>query len=285
MTVKKNFSESDMKAFEPSEKVGMIATVTPDGLPHMSLLTSIMAATSNQLTMGEFCKGRSKEYIQQNPKIGFAILTLTKKLWRGKAVWTHFKQEGPEYEIYNNQPMYRYNTYFGINTVHYFDLKETTEGEMLPLASIIKSSLLTKIAKNGAAKEEQGRVLSFFGEKIFNALDSIKFLSYIDNDGFPVIIPVLQCQAPESSSLAFHPGAFGDDLKKIKPGTKVAVFCMTMKMEDVLARGIFNGYSKYRGITLGTLDIDWVYNSMPPNHGQIYPPLPLERVVNFSETR
>jgi hypothetical protein len=52
-------------------------------------------------------------------------------------------------------------------------------------------------------------------------------------------------------------------------------------MEDVLVRGIFNGYCRYRGVNLGTLDIDWVYNSMPPNHGRIYPPVPLERVVNF----
>lgn len=278
MTMKNNFSESDIKAFEPSEKVGMIATVTPDGLPHMSLLTSIMAAKPDQLTMGEFCKGRSKEYIQRNPKIGFVILTLTKKLWRGKAVWTHLKKEGPEYEIYNNQPMYRYNTYFGINTVHYFDLKETTEGKALPLASVVTSALLTKIAKSAAARGKQGRVLSYFAEKIFNGLDSLKFVSFIGDDGFPVIIPVLQCQAAESSSLAFHPGAFGDELGKLKPGTKVAVFCMTMKMEDVLVRGVFNGYAKYRGITLGTLDIDWVYNSMPPNHGQIYPPLPLKAV-------
>jgi hypothetical protein len=281
MTMKNNFTEADMKAFEPAEKVGIIATVTPEGLPHMSLLTSVMAAKPDQLTVGEFCQGKSKEYMQQNSKIGFAILTLDKKLWRGKALWTHLKKEGPEYEIYNNQPMFRYNTYFGINTVHYFDLKETTDGGTLPLASIVKSALLTKMAKGRAAEVNQVRVLSYFGENLFNGLDSIKFLSFIGNDGFPVIIPVIQCQAADSSRLAFHPGAFGVELNMLKPGMTVAVFCLTMQMEDVLVRGIFNGYSRYRGINLGTLDIDWVYNSMPPNHGQIYPPMPLERVVNF----
>jgi len=54
-----------------------------------------------------------------------------------------------------------------------------------------------------------------------------------------------------------------------------------MQMEDVLASGVFNGYARHRGIKLGTLDIDRVYNSMPPNHGQIYPPVPLAAVVNF----
>jgi hypothetical protein len=281
MTMKNNFTEADMKVFEPAEKLGIIATVNEEGLPHMTLLTSVMAAKPDQLIVGEFCQGKSKEYMQRTAKIGFAILTLDKKLWRGKAIWTHLKKEGPEYEIYNNQPMFRYNTYFGINTVHYFDLKETTVGSSLPLASVVKSALLTKMAKGSAAKGNSERVLSHFGEKLFNGLDSVKFLSFIGNDGFPVIIPAIQCQAADSSRLAFHPGAFGDELNMLKQGMTISVFCLTMQMEDVLVRGIFNGYSRYRGVKLGTLDIDWVYNSMPPNHGQIYPPVLLKRVVNF----
>ncbi len=46
---------------------------------------------------------------------------------------------------------------------------------------------------------------------------------------------------------------------------------LTEKLESVLIRGEFNGLKRYRGIKLGTVDIDWVYNSMPPNAGQIYP--------------
>ena len=176
--------------------------------------------------------------------------------------------------------MFRYNTYFGINTVHYFDLIETTAGNSLPLFSVVKSALLTKMAKSSAAKGNPEQVLSHFGENIFNELDSIKFLSFIGDDGFPVIIPVIQCQAAGSSRLRFIP-ALLERVKTLKPGMTVAVFCMTMQMEDVLVRGKFNGYSRHRGIKLGTLDIDWVYNSMPPNHGQIYPPVPLKRVVNF----
>jgi len=103
-----------MKAFAPAEKLGIIATVTEEGLPHMSLLTSVMAAGTDQLIVGEFCQGLSKYYMQRNGKIGFAILTLDKKLWRGKALWMHLKKEGPEYEIYNQQPMFRYNTYFAL---------------------------------------------------------------------------------------------------------------------------------------------------------------------------
>ncbi|HPY08004.1 MAG TPA: hypothetical protein PK953_09845 [Smithellaceae bacterium] len=281
MTIKNRFSESDMKAFAPSEKVGIIATVTPAGLPHLSLLTSVMASTPTQMTIGEFCKGVSKDYLQQSRKAGFAILTLDKKLWRGKALWTHLKKEGPEYEVYNQQPMFRYNTYFGINTVHYLDLKETTEGAPLPLASIAASAILTKIAKGAAAQNAEAKALSPFGKNLFDRLDSLKFLSFIDDDGFPAVIPVIQCQACDENRLAFYPGAFGEELDRLKAGKTMAIFGLTMQMEDVLVRGVFRGYARRRGIRLGTLDIDWVYNSMPPNHGQIYPPLPLKAVVHF----
>lgn len=280
MTIKNRFSESDMKAFAPSEKVGIIATVTPEGLPHLSLLTSVMASTPTQLTIGEFSTGVSKAYLRQTRKTGFAILTLDKKLWRGKALWTHLKKEGPEYEVYNQQPMFRYNTYFGINTVHYLDLKETTEGAPLPLASIAASAILTKIAKGAAAKSTKGKALSPFGKNLFDRLDSLKFLSFID-DGFPTVIPVIQCQACDENRLAFYPGVFAEELMRLEAGKTMAIFGLTMQMEDVLVRGVFHGYDRRRGVRLGTLDIDWVYNSMPPNHGQIYPPLPLKAVVHF----
>jgi len=56
---------------------------------------------------------------------------------------------------------------------------------------------------------------------------------------------------------------------------------MTMGIEDVLVRGPFSGFKRYRGLPLGTVDIEWVYNSMPPCHGQIYPQVALKPVTEF----
>jgi len=189
MTFHNHFSESDIRAFAPSEKVGIIATVTPEGLPHLSLLTSVMASTPTQLTIGEFCKGMSKAYMQQTGKIGFAIVTLDKKLWRGKAVWTHCKKEGPEYEVYNQQPMFRYNTYFGINTVHYLDLKETTTGAPLPLLSIIPSALLTKMAKGGAGKRNEKKRSPISEKRCLIALTLSNFYPSLPKTASPSLSP------------------------------------------------------------------------------------------------
>ncbi len=276
------FTEQEIKAFEPAEKIGLVASVNPEGLPHISLITSIMAPEPSRLTLGQFCKGLSKQYIQLNPNVSFLIMTMEKRMWRGRARWTHLRQEGPEYERYNEIPMFRYNTYFGINTVHYLDLIETSEGEALPMKEIVLSAMLTKFLKKRFATGNRERILKPFAEGLFNQLDALKFIAYVGENGFPVIIPVIQCQAADSRRLAFCPMAFKKELRRIPAGTTVALFGLTMKMEDVLVRGPFQGYARAMGIAIGTMDLEWVYNSMPPAHGQIYPEVPLAPVVDFN---
>ena len=280
MRSKRSFNDWEIEAFKPAEKIGLVASKNPQGLPHITLITSIQASGPSRVTLGEFCKGKSKEFIRKNPDIAFIIMTMDKKMWRGKARWTHLKNDGPEYEEYNNTPMFRYNAYFGINTVHYLDLIETGGREDLPFGKIILAALLTRIAKGGLTHDANNRILKPFAENIFNNLSALKFISHIDDDGWPVLFPVIQCQASDSKRLTFSSFAFGEELSKIKNNTPVAVFGITMGMEDVLVRGTFN-VKRSRGIKVGTVDIDWVYNSMPPCHGQIYPEIELKPVINF----
>ena len=275
------FNHDDMVAFEPAEKIGLVACVNPDGLPHVSLITSMMAARSDQLTLGQFCIGLSKQYIQEKPNIAFLVMTMDKQLWRGRARWTHLRREGPEFQRYNEIPMFRYNTYFGINTVHYLDLIECAGPDPLPMSKIIQSAMMTRFAKGAAATGSTERILSPFAEELFNKMDALKFISFLDADGLPVVIPVIQCQAADSRRLVFGQGAFGNELLAIPAGSPVAVYCLTMGMENVLVRGIFQGFRRIRGIRAATVDIEWVYNSMPPCHGQIYPDVPLEPVIDF----
>ena len=275
------FDTEDLKEFEPEAKVGLIATVNPAGLPHLTLITALQAKDPATLVWGQFSEGLSKEHVKNNPRTGFLIMTPSRSLWRGKALWTGAKRTGEDYDMFNEKPMFRYNAYFGIHTVHYMDLVETAGRERLPLAAIAVSSLLTLAATGGANAGSRARVLKPWAEGLFNRLGSLKFLSIVGSDGFPLIVPLLQCQAADSTRLAFSPRAYTDELRNLEPGMHTAVFGLTMDMEDVLVRGIFRGFEKRRGIELGIVDIDWVYNSMPPVPGQIYPEIPLEPVTRF----
>jgi hypothetical protein len=280
-TIKHSFSENDMKVYASGDKVGLLATINYEGLPHISLITTIQANGSKELILGEFITGSSKKFIQKNHNIAFLVMTFSRKMWRGKAAWTHLAKEGPEYERLNLIPMFRYNTYFGINTVHYFDLVEVSEPEPLPMAGIIREALKTMVGRRSLKTGKDEHILRPFIEKMFNQITSLKFLSFIGNNGYPVLIPLIQCQAADSRRLAFSSGIYTDELKAIPVGSVVAVFCMNFAIEDILIRGTFNGFRKSLFGDIGTIDIEWVYNSMPPAIGQIYPELDLKPVTNF----
>lgn len=281
MDKKKAFDRSDLKEFEPEAKVGLISTINPEGLPHLTLITALQAKGTKQLIWGQFTEGMSKKNVMSNPNTAFLIMTMDKNLWRGKAIYTHKAREGEDYEMFNKKPMFRYNCYCGIHTVYYMDLVETYGREKLPLAKIVMSSLFTMASRSRAKTNLPDPILKPWAYKVFNRLDSLKFLSYIDDDGFPVIVPLIQCQASDSRRLAFSPYAYKDELSSLENGKSVVVFALTLDMEDILTRGIFRGFERYNGVKLGTIDIDWVYNSMPPKQGQIYPMEELRPIVNF----
>ena len=158
------FTPEEQAAFAPAEKIGIVACSDAEGRPHVTLITSIMAPRPDRLTLGEFCRGLSKAYIQQNPRIAFLIMTMDRRFWRGWARWTHLRREGPEYQRYNDLPMFRYNSYFGINTVHYLDLIATEEPSRLPMARVVLGALLTRLGKAAAATGESRRILKPFAD-------------------------------------------------------------------------------------------------------------------------
>ncbi|TFH38377.1 MAG: hypothetical protein E4G96_10575 [Chrysiogenales bacterium] len=277
---RQEFNEHEIRALEPTEKIALVATINPEGLPHISLLTSLQAIAPAKMVLGEFSRGLSKEFMQRNDRVGFLIMTLDRALWRGAARWTHSLKEGPEYRMMNEKPMFRYNAYFGVNTVHYFDLVRTTERQGLPMAGIALAMMKTAFARGGM-RRQIGPILKPFALSLVDRIGSLKFLSYIGEDGFPVLVPLLHCRAADSGRLAFVMSPYADELAAVPKGSTVAVFAMTMKMEDILIRGVYNGPRRSRGISLGTIDITWAYNSMPPVHGQIYPETEHFPVANF----
>src|SRR4030066_970455 len=233
------FNEQDLKFFEPEAKVGLIATVNQGGQPHITLITALQAKTPDELIWGQFSEGLSKQNVQANNKTGFLIMTLDKSLWRGKALWRYTATHGEDFDMFNNKPMFRYNAYFGIHTVHYMDLVETYGRGFLPLVRIVLGSLLTMASKSAVKqKNNTGRILKPWAEGLFNRLDSIKFLSYIDKDGFPVLIPFIHCQATDSTRLAFSPLAYKDELNALRQDSSVAVFGLTLDIDAVLVRGV-----------------------------------------------
>jgi len=280
MTSDRMLTAADMDAFDTDMKLAFIASKDPAGLPHLGLITSLQAKGPDRLMFGEFVRGRTKRYIQERPELAWAVVTMDKGLWRGRARWTGLTTSGPDLDMYNSRPIFRYNAYFGIHTVHYLDLAESSLRADLPLARIIPATLLTRLLRARARRDDGPRVMTPFSEDLFNQLDALKLLAWVDSEGWPHIIPLIQCQAADHRRLVFSTLAWGRELRKVPEGTAVAVFAANTKMESVLVRGPLR-FGRRAGVPFGAVNVDWVYNSMPPAHGQIHPPVPLDPVIRF----
>lgn len=276
-----SFTAEDIRSFEPAMKIGLLATVTPQGLPHLTLISSLKAGSANTVLWGQFTEGMSKEHVRQNPNTAFMVMTLDKQIWRGKARWTHSETGGPDFEWLNNVPMFRYNAYFGIHTVHYMDLLGHTGKEALPMNSVIFAAVKTMLARSLAPSQGTDVVFNPWTKAFFTKLDNLKFLAYMDADGFPWIIPAIQTQADGGNKLVLSTGVYRDELSAIPAGSRVAVLGMALTMEDVLARGVYRGIQRRAGVNCASVEVDWVYNPMPPVSGQIYPPVEVKAVVQY----
>jgi hypothetical protein len=274
------FSPADIEAFEPIMKIGLLATITQEGLPHITLLSSLKASGDKMLTWGQFTEGMSFSNVHHNPKIGWLVMTLNKDQWRGTGNFTHTATNGPDFDAYNNVPMFRYNAYFGIHTVYYMDLVAHTSKQMLSMGAVVLAAIKTMLAKLFLRKQGP-QVMNDWTRSLFNKLDNLKFLAYIAQDGYPAIIPVIQAQAAGSQHLIFSTGVFTDELKAIPAGVPMALFGLCLDMTDVLTRGTYEGMRWVGPHRCGVLKVDWVYNPMPPVPQQIYPPVPLTPVRDF----
>lgn len=272
------FTAQDIRDLNVELKVGVLGTVTPQGLPHLTLLSSIQPCAPRMVTWGQFTEGLSKQYILENPKTGFLIMSLKKEVWRGKALYREKRKDGAEYENYNTMNMFRYNAYFGIHTVYYMDLVELHGRQSLPMGKVISAAVATMLARILGKKDRQTEALNQWGQNLLNKVDNLKFLGYVDADGFPQILPVVQLQALDTSHLIFAPGAYGEEIKAIPQGAQVAMLGMSFDMEDVVTRGTYRGIQRVGGVRCGVLDVEWVYNAMPPAPRQIYPAVDLKGI-------
>ncbi len=272
-------SEEDVAAFASDAKIALVATLDGEGLPHVSLITSLQARSRTQLMFGQFSEGLSKAQLRENPRAAFLVLTQDRSLWRGQACWTHTARHGEDYDLYNEKPMFRYNAYSGVHTVHYLDLLEFTGREKLRVAGLVGGTVGTRVSSLFVPTEDEDPALTPWAVRHIANPATLKFLGFATEDGYPWIVPTVPALSVGGRRIVFSPSIYRCELDEIEPGQPVAMYALNLHMESVLLRGRFAGYRRYGCLRAGTVDIDWVYNSMPPKHGQIYPPAPLGPVV------
>jgi hypothetical protein len=146
---------------------------------------------------------------------------------------------------------------------------------------VVAAAIKTLLARTLTPSRAKKNVINPWTQGFLNKLDGLKFLGYVDKDGYPVIIPAIQAQTADREHVLFSTSVFQADLEAIPAGVPLAVFGLALTMEDVLLRGKYEGIRRFGGFRCGSVKIDWVYNPMPPVPGQVYPEVEMQTVKEF----
>jgi len=272
---------ADVEAFAPDAKVGLLATVTPQGTPHVTLITTLSGQTPDTLMWGQFCEGASKQHVLAEPRVGFLVMTLDRQVWVGRARWQDSAVQGDELDGFNQRPMFRYNAYFGVHTAHRMKLESLRGPEPLAIPSMALGAISANVVGPAVSKRGAPAALRPWAVSLLRGLQTLKFLCWIDGDGYPRLIPAVGAAPSGASRVVVSAAGNRDALLGLEPGCPMALFALNLQMESVLIRGRLGSFRGPYGLELAPLDIEQVYNSMPPKQGLVWPPQPLEPVTDF----
>ncbi len=274
--MKKINVERDGEDFASPYKIALVASHDEEGDVHISLLSSLMNRGDDEMTVGEFIKGSSKTYFHERPKAGFLIMNLSLNFWTGSLDFYDKKTEGEEYIAYNELPLYRFNTYFGVHTVHYAKLREISDRQKLNLPGIVANTVRVAAAAP-FLKGENRPVFNAWTRQHTKKTATLFFLGFTDRDGYPRLLPTIQAKSTSDSRILLTPAPYKKRMEGLEEGDRASLFAANLDMEAVLLKG---SYHKHAG-GYGSVEVDRVYNCMPPVHRQIYPEQAWETVTEF----
>jgi hypothetical protein len=264
----------------PEVMAKFLATIDEKGYPHITMITSNIALSPDEVKWGEFSFGKSKGNVTKNPKQGMIYMTIQMpfKFLQVKAKLNYISMNGDDAEDFNMMNLLRYNTYLRVYRVFFNNVVGARPIRDIKLTGIVKGIVSTIFGPGGKTGTYDAR-LKKLGNYLFNGKVFPKFIAYLDpEDGYPIITPVFQARAVEGKRIVIKLTQFKEDLLSIPKNAKVAIFAMDFETVSQLIKGRFLGIENNRGI----IDIEEIYNSMPPKMGLIYPKLDTrEKITEF----
>jgi predicted pyridoxine 5'-phosphate oxidase superfamily flavin-nucleotide-binding protein len=246
-----------------------LATVSAGGAPNIVPIISIEAADAQTIIFAELMIWKTRKNLEENPQVAAAVMTRDLKVWVVKGDFAGFQKKGKYYEKLSGNDLFRYNAYTGIRSAAVIRIKKVLPAVSLPKGKLLGDLIKTRLVSLRASsqlRDKQAMPLPV-SEK-FRRLTGVKFLAYIDTDGYPGIIPFLSSYPVAGRRLIFGTSISGKAIGRLRSREKVAASVITPAPVAYQVKGSFQGIKRYWGIKVGIIDIDELYSASPPLPGE-----------------
>ena len=270
------------------------ATVDDNGTPNVVPLLSAVAADENTLIFARFMIWKTAKNIEKNRRITINSIGPGLKSWTLKGEFIEYQTKGQYIEFFNNQALYRYNAYMGINQVGVIRVKAVYEPWPLSLVSSLwkfsrMKSLELKILElksldrnlasvQGQKASQQASSLAPPGQVLdkFNRRLALKCISFVNQDGYPFLLPDFTMRLSDKAHLLFAPAPHGHPLSLLTEGMKIAASVLTLGPVAYQVKGVYKGRKEAGSASVSVVNIEEIYTASPPVPGKrVMPPEPI----------
>ncbi|HOO55483.1 MAG TPA: pyridoxamine 5'-phosphate oxidase family protein [bacterium] len=245
-----------------------LATADRDGVPNVVPVISIEAWDAGTLIFGELMILKTKKNLEENPRVGIAVITKELNSWVLKGEFEGFERTGEKYDRIGMRDMYRYNAYTGLRNVGTIRVTQSKRVKgMLSPARVVETGT-GAISSNRVKFGHTGPMPPQVTEK-FSRLNAAKVISYVDSDGHPVAVPAVSLFPVSHGELLVGRGAL-KDLEGRLPELPMRVAASVITDDPVAyqIKGTLKGYERKGAAKFARLIVDEVYSASPPVPGE-----------------
>lgn len=238
-----------------------LATRNPEGVPNVVPLISILPAADKPDTLffGNFLLRKSIQNLEQDKRVGILVVTQQLHGWMLQGDFEEFQRTGAYVDQQMSSSLLRYNAYTGIRNAGVIRVRSLRGTFRIPKLLVLRDYLLAQLARIVGTGPGDGTSIPLPVSQEFKKMAAVKVLSWIGEEGYPVVVPALSLQPAGAHSLICWKGL---RLPEPPQGALVAANVLTAEAVSYQVKGRWAG-----GRRTGTIQTHEFYAGGPPIPG------------------
>jgi hypothetical protein len=239
-----------------------LATRNSEGTPNVVPVISILPADDKPDTLffGNFLLRKTIQNLRQDTRVGILVITQQLQGWVLQADFQEFQRTGTYVDRQMKSSLLRYNAYTGIRNAGVMHVRSLQGTFRISRLQVMKDYLLARLARiGGTAPSDQGATIPLPVRQEFNKMTAVKALTWVGEDGYPIVVPAISLQPARAQSLICWKGM---RLPEPPQGALVATNILTAEAVSYQVKGRWAG-----GRRTGIIETQEFYAGGPPIPG------------------
>jgi len=236
-----------------------LATRSAQGVPNVVPVVSIQPADDQPDTLffGNFLLRKSIKNLNEDKRVGVLVITPELRSWILKGDFVEFQRTGPYVDRQMSGSLLRYNAYTGIRNAGIIHVKSVEGTFAISKMQVAVDYLLARLAARGNCGDG-GIAMPLPVQREFAKMVAVKVLAWIQEDGYPFVVPALSLQPAGAQTLICRKARLAEP----PLGAQVATNILTFEAISYQVKGHWTA----RGNN-GAIQVQEVYAGGPPYPG------------------